>query len=230
MAAGPHVFGNNRQGIWVGEKNTETELRDKLTHFLPRLRGPVPGLTDIFLPQSATLAHKQQCVGAGFFVSTYIVAHGDSAVTLADKALAHRNRLKSGAIEFNLEGAAVQDPVLKQYATALVARVRKTNPNLPIRLNVVPFKGYVLPVSLINGDDQLFVIAQNYGGNMEVLFGADEVEADLLDWGILRHKVSIQHAVQCSFRGGPRQLTMPNLRNKGSLYLDDLLLDAGLLP
>lgn len=228
MAPGPHVFGNGRQGLWVAENSN---LTDKLKHFLPRLRGPLPGLTDIFLPPSAVLSHKQQCVAAGFFVSTYIVAHSDPPAVLADKALAHRAKLKSGAIEFNLEGAAVQDPVLKAYATALVKRVRAKAPNLPIRLNVVPFKGYVLPVALINDDPQLFVIAQAYGGNMDILFAADEIEGDLLDWGIARHKVSVQHAVMCRVAGSAnRQITVPSVRNRGSFYIDDLLLDAGLLP
>lgn len=227
MAAGPHVFGANRRGLWVAYND---QLTDKLKHYLPRLRNAIPNLTDLFLPPEASISHKDQCRQAGFFTHLYAVAHDKTAHELADFALQRRRALGTGAIEFNLEGGPfVQDPNLKTYATKLVARVRKTNPNLPIRLNYVPLKGYVMPVDLINGDDDLFVIAQSYGGNMDLLYAADEVYRDMTDWGVRPEKASVMHAVMCSRGAGERQVTLPSVRDRGSFYIDDLLLDAGLL-
>lgn len=228
MSVGPHVFGNGRRGLWVAEN---ANLTDKLKHYLPRFKNAIPNLTDLFLPPSATADHARMCRAAGFFAHLYVVAHDKSAADLAKHGLERRKALGTGAIEFNLEGGAqVQDPVLKKYATDLVDVVRDTNPNLPIRLNYVPLKGFAMPVQLINSDPQLFVIAQGYGGNMDLLYAADEILSDMLNWGVRPEKASVMHAIMCSRGSGPRQLTLPHVRNKGAFYIDDLLLDAGLLP
>ena len=226
MSAGPHVFGDNRLGLWVANSSN---LTDKLKHFLPRLKGAVPNLTDLFLPPEAWISHKDQCRQAGFFTHTYDVAHGRSPIEFAKAALARRRIQGTGALELNFEGAAITDGGMKQYIVSTITQVRKTNPNLPVRINVVPFKGQFLPVDLINDDDDLFVISQNYGGNMEILYASDEVKRDLTAWGIQEEKVSIQHAIMCSGPGYARQITLPVVRGRGSLYIDDLLLDAGLL-
>lgn len=227
MAAGPHVFGRGRRGLWIAEN---ANLTDKLKHYLPRLRNAIPNLTDLFLPPNIGIGHKDQCRQADFFTHLYVVAHDMTAVQLAEYALKRRRDLGTGAIEFNLEGGAlVQDANLKTYASNLVARVRKTNPRLPIRLNYVPFKGQFMPIDLINGDPELYVIAQGYGGNMDQLFAADEVLMDMVNWGVHPAKASVMHAIMCSRGPGPRYLTLPGVRDKGSFYIDDLLLDAGLL-
>jgi hypothetical protein len=96
-------------------------------------------------------------------------------------------------------------------------------------LNVVPFKGQFLPRFLIENDPHLHVIAQGYGGNMEIQFAADEVRQDLHDWGIPSDKTSVMHAVLCDVKGTYRSLVLPEIRSKGGVYIDDLLLDAGLL-
>ena len=227
MSVGQNVFGDNRLGLWVAYN---ANLKDKLIHSLPRLRNAVPNLTDLFLPPEATIDHKDQCRRAGFFTHTYSVAYDRTSVEFAKYALSRRKAQGTGALELNFEGGAISDSGMAAYIKATIAQVRKTNPNLPVRINVVPFKGQFLPVSLINTDPQLFVIAQAYGGNMEILYAADEVKRDLTAWGILEEKVSVQHAIMCSGQGYPRQITMPVVRGRGSLYIDDLLLDAGLLP
>lgn len=232
MAAGAHVFGANRVGLWVVPN---AGLTDKLKHVLPRVRGPIPNLTDIYLPPEADKSHADQCRQAGFFVSTYDVTHATPPGVAATNMLAHRAKLKSGALEIDLEGAAVQPdkPNLASWATAFVKKVRATNPNLPIRLNVTPFKGYALPIGLINDDPQLYVIAQAYFGNQDGRLSEAEVLMDLLDWGVPRHKASIMYGVLCENPQQQRVYSLPNPEYKpittGSVYQDDLLLDAGLL-
>src|SRR6187401_2510827 len=196
MATGAHVFKQNRLGLWV---IPNANLTDKLKHVLPRLKQPkvLPNLTDIYLPPEATVANKDQVRQAGFFANTYDVVHETDAVTLAKKMLKKRRDLGTGAIEVDLEGAAVQPdkPALASYVTAFMAEVRRTNPKLAVRLNVPPFKGYALPVALINADPQLFVIAQGYFGNQDGRLSESDVLEDLLDWGILREKVKIMYGV-----------------------------------
>lgn len=226
MSAGPHVFGDNRRGLWIAYN---ANLTDKLKHYLPRLRNAIPNLTDVFLPPEAGISHKDQCRQADFFVHTYDVAHDRDPVTFAKAALARRKAQGGGALELNFEGGAISDDGMAAYITATIKQVRKTNPNLPVRINVVPFKGRYLPIMFINEDPQLFVCAQSYGGNMDILFAADEVKADLTNYGIFSAKVNVMHAVMCSRGAGPRHLTLPDVRNKGAFYIDDLLLDAGLL-
>lgn len=233
MAPGPYVFGPNRVGLWVVPNSG---LTDKLKHILPRVRAVIPNLTDIYLPKEAVKSHADQCRSFGFFVNTYDVTHADSAVTVARRMLAHRALLKSGAIEIDLEGAAVQPdrPALAAWATAFVNEVRRTNPNLPIRFNVTPFKGYALPVALINNDPKLAVIAQCYFGNQDGRLSEADVLEDLLDWGVERSKVQVMYGVLCDDPKGKRVYSLPNPEykpiTKGSVYQDDLLIDAGILP
>ncbi len=229
---GPHVFGANRLGLWAVEN---ANLTDKLKHILPRARGPLPNLTDIFLPLNASLAAKDIVRTNNFYAHLYCVVHSTPAATLAKQALDARRRLGTGAIEFDLEGAAVQPdlPALKKYAVDLVSAVRKTNPNLPIRLNVPPYKGYALPVDLINNDPQLFVIAQAYHGNMDGRLSESDVKDDLLDFAIDRKKIKIQYAVAVGADPNKRVCVLPAPSYKplteGSVYDDDLLLDMGLV-
>lgn len=226
MSAGPHVFGNDRRGLWVA---SSPNLTDKLGHYLPRLRGAIPNLTDIFLPPEAAASHKDQVRQNNFFAHTYDVAHDRDPVTFAKNALARRKAQGTGALELDYEGSAITDAGLAAYITTNIRQIRKTNPNLPVRINVVPFKGRFLPSEFINDDAQLFVCAQTYGGNMDILYAADEVLDDLTAYGILKTKTNVMHAVMCSRGAGPRQITLPAVRDKGAFYIDDLLLDAGLL-
>lgn len=231
---GAHVFKENRVGLWV---IPNSNLTDKLTHVLPRARGAkaIPNLTDIFLPPEATMTNKEQCRNAGYFVSTYDVAHSSSPEALADAMLLKRMQLGTGAIEVDLEGAAVQPdkPAMANFATRFVNRVRRTNRNLPVRLNVPPFKGYALPVAFINNDPQLFVIAQAYFGNQDGRCSEADVLEDLLDWGIAKDKVKIMYGVLAENPQGQRVYALPNPEYKpiteGSVFSDDLLIDAGVL-
>lgn len=239
MSAGPHVFGDNRRGLWVANN---ANLTDKLKHFLPRLRNAIPNLTDVFLPPEAGVSHADQVRQAGFFKHTYDVARDRDPVTFARAALARRKAQGTGALELDFEGKGIGnlsggvpgdvDANLAEYIRLTRAQIRKTNPNLPLRINVVPYKGQFLkPLTKIVADDpELFIIVQAYGGNMDELFPADEVKQDITVRGFHASKVSVQHAVMCRVGGSAnRQVTLPQVRNKGAFYIDDLLLDAGLL-
>ena len=229
MIAGPHVFGSNRRGIWVA---SNSNLTDKLKHFAPRLRNAIPNLTDVFLPPEATSAHKDILRTNNFFVHMYDVARDRGPIEFADAALARHKAQGTGALELNFEGGPITDAGMAAYVTATIKRVRARKPNRAVRINVVPFKGQFLPVDLINDDAQLFVCAQAYGGNMDILYAADEVKDDLTDHGILPQKVNVMHAVMCDTTDDfwdDRQVTLPVVRDKGAFYIDDLLLDAGLL-
>jgi len=228
MPVGPSVFGPNRRGLWVA---SSANLGDKLAHFLPRLIFAIPNLTDLFLPPEATEVHKLQVRAAGFYAHMYDVARGRTPIQFADAALLRHAAQKSGGLELNFEGSAITDEGLANYITATIKRLRSKKPNLPVRINVVPFKGQFLPVNFINADAQLFVCAQTYGGNMDILYAADEVKDNLTNYGVFSSKANVMHPVMCSHKPGePRQITLPLVRNTGAFYIDDLLLDAGLLP
>jgi len=230
MPVGPNVFGPNRVGLWA---ISNSNLPDKLRHVLPRARALVPNLTDIFLPLDATITSKDVVRQNNFYAHLYCVAEGTTPKTLAASALVRRKTLGTGAIEVDLEGSAVQPdlPGLANYAKAFVAEVRHTNPNLPLRLNVPPFKGYALPVQLLRDDPQLFVIAQAYYGNMDGRLSEADVFLDLLDYGVPRDKIKIHYAVMANT---PRTFVLPGASYKpiteGSVYDDDLLIDSGRLP
>lgn len=224
---GPHVFGEDRRGLWVA---SNVNLTDKLKHFLPRLKNAIPDLTDLFLPPEATEEHKLQVRAYGFYSHMYDVARGRTPVVFADQALYKHWQQKAGALELNFEGSAITDAGMSEYITATIKRVRSKKPNLPVRVNVVPWKGQFLPVKLINDDPQLFVCAQTYGGNMDELYAADEVKDNLTNYGVFPRKANVMHPIMCvTAPGKPRQITLPNVRSKGAFYIDDLLLDAGLL-
>jgi hypothetical protein len=228
MTVGPYVFGDGRRHLWVAEN---ANLTDKLKHFLPRLRGAIPNLTDIELPPSATRTHSDMVRAAGFFANSYEVAHGRTPLAFADSALANHGRIKVGGLELNFEGSAVEQMGLKTYITQTIARVRSKKPLLPVSINVVPWKAGMVPVALINDDQKLTLTIQAYEGNMDGLVAADDLMREALKWGIRPEKITIMHAVQCAqFIGGPRQITLPKVRDRGAFYIDDLLLDAGLLP
>jgi hypothetical protein len=228
MTVGPYVFGDHRRHLWVAEN---ASLTDKLTHFLPRLRAAIPNLTDLELPPTATNAHVQQVKAAGFFAHMYEVAHGRTPEAFADAAMANHSRIKAGGLELNFEGSAVEQMGLNLYITRTLKRVRAKKPNLPVQANCVPYKAGMVPVVLINEDPKLTVCFQGYLGNMDKLVSSEFLLRDALQWGLRLEKVTVMEAVMCSpAPGRPREITLSETRNRGAYYIDDLLLDAGLLP
>ena len=219
---GPFVYGDDRLGVWIIES---ANLTDKLKHVLPRLRNVHP-ITDVFLPESVTTAQKDQVKAAGYSQALYATANGRSAASLVATALStHAGR---GALELNIE--LPFDDQLSPYITEAVARVRLVRPNLALRINVAPFKGYRLPVSLFVDDPKLYVIAQAYYGNMDGRLSEADVLLDLLEYGIPPAKASIMYGAMA---GQPRRFSLPDVTyrhlRRGSIYSDDLMMNAGLL-
>lgn len=228
MTVGPYVFGDHRRHLWVA---ANSGLTDKLAHFLPRLRAAIPNLTDIELPPSATKENAAQVRNAGFFAHMYEVARDLTPEQFAASALASHKRIGAGALELNFEGGAVEQMGLREYITRTIKAVRKTKPNLPVQANCVPYKAGFVPVALINSDPKLTVCFQGYLGNMDRLVSSEFLLRDALQWGLLLEKVNVMEAIMCSPNFGlPREITLSETRNRGAYYIDDLLLDAGLLP
>lgn len=224
MTPGPHVFGDGRLGVWfIYGLDFNGKLRDRL----PRLRASPLNVTDIFLPREATLADKALVQDAGYFVALYETPpKGKSAADYAAQAIADVNRLKVGALELNIEGLADVD--LAPFIRDTVAAIRAKKPSLRLRINVVPYKGTYLPSDLFQSDSQLYLVVQEFLGNMDARVAADELVRDVVAWGIPAPKVSVMYGAYCSpGLGKPRVPSLPEIRWRGSIFSDDLLVDAG---
>lgn len=220
--AGPHVFGDGRIGIWVIQN---AGLTSKLRHRLPQFKQF--GVTDVFLPRQATFIDKGLVREAGYFAALYETPPaGLNAIDYADQALADLARLKLEALELNIEGIA--DATLAAFITDTVARIRAKRKNLRLRINVVPRKGAYLPVTLFANDPQLYLLIQEFLGNMTARVAVDELVRDVVERGIPATKVSVMYGAHCASRDGfPRVPSLPEIRWRGSIYQDDLLSDAG---
>lgn len=221
--AGQHVYGDGRRGCWFIW--AEGWFSDKLRDRLPRVKAL--GVTDIFLPRQATLADKALVRDAGLFAALYEVPpHGMTPAQYAAQALADVERLKMGALELNIEGLA--DAKLGPFIEDVVERIRARKPNLRLRINVVPYKGAYLPATLFVEDAQLYLIVQNFLGNMDARVAEDELVRNVVAYGVPADKVSVMYAGHCSPGGGrPRVPCLPEIRNRGSIFSDDLLADGG---
>lgn len=213
---GPHVFGDGRLGCWF---MGNADLRDRLQ----RVRSL--GVTDAFLPTSATLADKRSVRDAGLFPALRQTPPGGMLPAgYALAGVAACTRLDLTVLEQNVEG--VPDPELETFLRRDVAEIRRRRRLLRLRINVVPWKGAYLPTDLFASDAQLYVIVQNYLGNMDARVAEDEIVRDLVDHGIPPAKVSVMYGAHV---GRPRVASLPDIRFRGSIYQDDLLADAGLI-
>jgi hypothetical protein len=217
--AGAHVFGDGRLGCWI---IPSSNLVDKLRHRVPLIKTAF-GVTDFFLPREAGNLEKQVVRNSECFVALWEPPpHGKSAAEYAAQALGDTHRLSVGALELNIEG--VPDDKLSAFVTEAVRAIRTVKPQLRLRVNLVPFKARFLPALLFQSDPQLYLIVQNYFGNMDARAAEDELVRDCTDFGIPAGKVSIMYGAHI---GQPRVRALPSIRFRGSLYQDDLLSDAG---
>lgn len=226
MQVGPHVFGDGRLGVWVIEN---AGLTDKLKHVLPRLQNAAP-ITDVFLPGGkSNKTHRDLVKTYGFFPAVYTSPLvGDTGEEYGARSLAQLDATGASVLELNIE---IPDGAIKGFTSATVLYIRKRRAFLRLRVNIAPFKAQFLPVELFQGDPHLFAIEQAYRGNMDSLVPAEHCLRNLTDWGIPPEKASVMHAAHCSLRPGlPRVPVLPTFdRYRGSIYSDDLLLNAGLL-
>lgn len=221
MAVGPHVFGDDRFGLWFMQP---THLADRL----PKIKAAIPFMTDIFLPPGATKTDKATTLNAGFFASQWTAAHDVTATQYGNQSVTHLNNSGAGSLELNIEKP---DTIINQYIRDAVKAVRAKKPLLRLRVNVAPFKGQFMPMDLFQQDPNLYLVVQAYGGNMDEIFQSFEVHNNLVAWGAPADKVSVMYAAHCAPGvGKPRIPALFSLgRFRGSIYNDDLLTDAGII-
>lgn len=231
MAPGPHVFGDGRLGVWF-MGNTSLNSR------LPALKAFAGGaITDIFLPRTATDADRRYVIQSGLFPNLWTTPGNMGPFMYVDATLRDYDRMgKPGAVELNIEKP---DDRLNSYVREAVAYLRKTRPNLRLRINIAPFKARFMPADLFVNDPHLFLIEQTYFGNMDGRASEYDALMDMLDAGIPREKASVMYAAASedpldnSDPAYRRVVALPalNIRaiRRGSIYQDDLMADAGLI-
>jgi hypothetical protein len=232
VSIGPHVFGDDRLGLWIMPTSSPESFTDKLRDRLPRFQAFKPGtITDLFLPREAQPSDMALVRAADYFAHLWTTPHRSDGSTLKAAAFAALtlkdvDRLKPGALEVNVEVDDL-DPYLREVHTF----IRAKKPNLRLRFNVQPYKGAELPQDLLALDPHLYVIAQAYGGNMDWRASEFDVLLDLLSYPSYfgEDKCSVMYGAHVSpGEGKPRVPALPGwIRRRGSIYQDDLLVNAG---
>jgi hypothetical protein len=198
---------------------------------LPAIRSFGGGLIrDVFLPRSAELGDLTRVRDAGLYAHLYAATDGLDAAAYAARTLADVGRLRPGAVELNFELSS--DPPWPTYMRETVTRIRTFRPNLRLRLNTPPWKGFAFPVDRLIADPHLYACEQNYLGNMDELLSAEDVAGDLRAWGVPAAKVTVCYAAACRVLGSSSRLrTLPDLSriHRGVIFQDDLMAEAGLL-
>lgn len=186
-------------------------------------------MRDTFWPRTSSAADLKAARDGGLYAHLWVAVDGRDAQTLVAETLADIARLKPGALELNVELGT--DAALKPYIEQVLAGIRAQKPNLRIRLNLAPWKGFAIPALLLQSAPTLYVCEQNYTGNMDGLLSPADVYLDLTAWGAPPSKVTVCYAAQCQVLGSPRIRTLPDLTRlrRGLIYQDDLMVDAGLL-
>lgn len=227
MPVGPHVFGDDRLGCWFTPTDAPAAFTAKLRHRLPHVAAL--GVTDAFLPREASLTDKALVAEARLFAALWErPPSGKTPAQYAAQAIADVDRLKMGALELNIEG--VPDEKLAAFISDTVRPIRQKKPLLRLRINVVPYKGaYLAPRPFID-DPQLYLVVQNFLGNMDRRVAEDHLVRDVVDAGVPAHKVSVMYGAHISpGNAAPRVASLPEVRWRGSIFSDDLLADAGLI-
>jgi hypothetical protein len=214
----------DRVGLWI---ITPANLPGRL----PWIRGFGGGIIrDLFLPRTSTVDDLRRVRDAGLFAHLWVTPDGLPAREYAERVLVDLARLKPGAVELNVE--LPNDPPLPAYIREVVGRIRAVRPNLRLRLNVAPWKGFALPGELLQQDANLYACEQNYEGNMQNLLSPLDVVSDMVAWGVPQAKATCCYAAACQVLGSPARVrTLPDLHrvHRGVIFSDDLLAEAGLV-
>lgn len=223
---GPHVFGDGRLSCWV---NTPANLNTGRMSGLRAL-----GITDLLLRGSdGTPVLKQKILAAGFTgCGAYWAVDDLPAAEYAARALADIQRWQPGFGDLNIELA--NDPPLEPYMRQAVTGIRIMKQNYRLRLVIAPRKGGFVPVDLLQGDPNLFVAIENYGGNMDIIYSMADQERMLRQAGVPDEKIATCYAGACTVGGvtGAQRVNCFPLGwtpQRGVVFTDDLLAEAGLL-
>lgn len=213
----------DRLGLWVVDAGRGVQRRHAIRACLGGL------VRDVFMPRSASADDLASMRSAGLYAHLWVAVDGRSAVALADDTLADLARMKPGALELNIELG--DDVELGPYIATVIERIRRRRKSLRIRINLAPWKGFVVLFVPIASDPALYVCAQNYTGNMDGLLSPLDVAANLIDYGAPASKVTVCYAARCQVLGSELLRTLPDLSRtqRGVVFQDDLMADAGLL-
>jgi len=227
---GPHVFGDDRLGLWIVDPGRGVGRLSAIRAFA------AGAITDLYLPRTATPAHFDQVRATGFNAHLWVAVDGLNAPDYAARTLDDLNRLRPGACELNVELGV--DSALEPYMREAVARIRARRRSFRLRLNVAPYKGAFVPADLLQSDPQLYVAEQTYYGDMSRVSEAEAL-LDLLGYGVPPAKASLCYgAAGPTCRSSARVCTLPTFfyagqlvrsLRRGVIFQDDLMADAGLI-
>lgn len=214
----------DRVGLWVVDPARGVGRLQAIRSFAGGL------IRDVFLPRTATRDHFGAIRKAGLNAHMYAAVDGLSAEAYVARLLADISTLQPGAADLDIELG--QDQPLPAFVEAVVHGIRAHRPSFRLRVNLAPWKGFAVPAELLATDPNLYVCAQNYLGNMDELLSPVDVLADLLDHGAPARSAAVCYAAACVVLGSSGRLrTLPDLSraHRGTIYQDDLMVDAGLL-
>lgn len=213
----------NRLGVW---NITPSKLPDRLAGIAAH------GIRDVFLPRSASASDVAVVRAAGLTAHLWAAVDGLSARDYANRVLLDVQRLGPRGIDLNVE--LPDDTALPSYLREVRLHIRSARPNLRIRFNLAAWKAFALAGLPWTSDANLYACTQAYDGSgMDNLLSPADQLTDLLGYGVPAERATVCYAAQCRVLGSPERLrTLPDLSRsqRGVVFSDDLMADAGLLP
>ena len=187
-------------------------------------------IRDVFMPRTSSADDLAAIRAVGLYAHIWCAVDGLAVDAFVARTLDDLARSKAGAVELNIELGS--DAPLPAYVEAAIRGLRARLPRFRIRVNLGGWKGFAVPVELVEADPNLYVCEQAYLGNMDELLSPADVLADLVANGCPPAKATVCYAASCTVLGSASRLrTLPDLsrRHRGVIYQDDLMTDAGLL-
>jgi hypothetical protein len=203
--------------------------------------------TDIFLPAhdpKLTSAKYDEIKGNAAIRGTKVQLWWDATHTTDGNAVAEAIHAKlneipqhSGGVEVDLEAA--NDGPLSALISGFYTRFRQLRPTRALAINVVPLKGYVMPLASMAQDIFCHVRVQTYYGAECRPADPDECEDDIVNRGFPRERYSICYSAK------PRRLKDDTIfcdlpvftdggayvrrLRKGQIFSGNLMREAGLI-
>ena len=190
------------------------------------------GIRDVFLPRTASRDNISEVREAGLAAHVWSSVDGLRAHDYANRVLLDVDRLGPRGFDLNVELSS--DAALPEYLLTALGLIRSRRPNLRVRFNLAAWKGFALARMPWDRDENLYACVQAYSGsNMDNLLSAGDVLWDMIAWGVPMARATVCYAAHCRVLGSDERLrTLPDLTrlNRGVVFSDDLMHDAGLLP
>lgn len=172
-----------------------------------------PDLDDPLLTTTvmSDIATQTSADGKKFRAQGYKVWRGENGADFATSLLTKITKFRPGVSELDFEGG-LSDAALGQAVGLFLAQFR--NPGVPWRMayplciNVVPMKGYVLPIAQMAADPNCYVRVQRYYGGEMRPAEPTLCFQDIVGRGFPAERFSFMESAK------PRRL------NDGSLFVD----------